>query len=108
MVISRPHSLRSTRPSSSSPQPSTLSKHLPAIPSATRAASSQHLTVPDHLRAPDPPSADVGECIDFLNHRTVDGTFEIVHHDIRTAKTSCFVYVLKSRVSRLRVVGTSV
>ncbi|TBU32773.1 hypothetical protein BD311DRAFT_510283 [Dichomitus squalens] len=54
MVISRPHSLRSTRPSS--PQPSLLGKHLPAITSATRPASSQHLTVPDHLRGPESPS----------------------------------------------------
>ena len=51
MVISRPHSLRSTRPSS--PQPSPLGKQLPGIPSVARPSSSQHLTVPDQFRSPD-------------------------------------------------------
>ncbi|KAH9899871.1 hypothetical protein C8Q73DRAFT_638400 [Cubamyces lactineus] len=51
LVISRPHSLRSTKPSS--PHPSRLTMlHLPAVPTTSRPSSSQHLTVPEQLFSP--------------------------------------------------------
>ncbi|KAI0335466.1 hypothetical protein GY45DRAFT_800592 [Cubamyces sp. BRFM 1775] len=51
LVISRPHSLRSTRPSS--PLPSRLTMmHLPAVPATSRPSSSQHLKVPEQLVSP--------------------------------------------------------
>ncbi|RPD67166.1 hypothetical protein L226DRAFT_452548 [Lentinus tigrinus ALCF2SS1-7] len=50
MVISRPHSLRSTRPSS--PQPLRLGKQLPTVPTNSRPSSSQLLTVPENLGSP--------------------------------------------------------
>ncbi|KAI0719557.1 hypothetical protein C8T65DRAFT_736502 [Cerioporus squamosus] len=50
MVISRPHSLRSMRPSS--PQPSRMGMQLPAVPTSSRPSSSQLLTVPEHFRSP--------------------------------------------------------
>lgn len=50
MVISRPHSLRSTRPSS--PQPPRLGPQLPTVSMSSRPSSSQLLTVPENLRSP--------------------------------------------------------
>ncbi|TFK89827.1 hypothetical protein K466DRAFT_518265 [Polyporus arcularius HHB13444] len=50
MVIGRPHSLRSTRPSS--PQPSRFGMQPPTVPTSSRPSSSQLLTVPEHVRSP--------------------------------------------------------
>ncbi|EIW61971.1 uncharacterized protein TRAVEDRAFT_57115 [Trametes versicolor FP-101664 SS1] len=53
LVISRPHSLRASRPSS--PLPSRLGLQLPGLPSSPRPVSAQHLTVPDRVRTPTTP-----------------------------------------------------
>lgn len=53
LVISRPHSLRASRPSS--PVPSRLDLQLPGLPSSPRPVSAQHLTVPDRVRTPTTP-----------------------------------------------------
>ncbi|KAI0352961.1 hypothetical protein OH77DRAFT_1408107 [Trametes cingulata] len=55
VVISRPHSLRSSRPSS--PHPTRLGLQLHGVPAIYRPPSSQHLTVPEHLRSPVTPDS---------------------------------------------------
>ncbi|OJT03776.1 hypothetical protein TRAPUB_5598 [Trametes pubescens] len=54
LVISRPHSLRSSRPAS--PLPSRLGLQLPGLPSSPRPVSAKHLTVPEGVRTPTTPS----------------------------------------------------
>ncbi|KAI0677619.1 hypothetical protein C8Q78DRAFT_961363 [Trametes maxima] len=56
LVISRPHSLRASRPSSPR-TPSRLGSQLPAVSATTRPPSSQHLTVPEHFRSPGLPDS---------------------------------------------------
>ncbi|KAI0650811.1 hypothetical protein C8Q79DRAFT_1007043 [Trametes meyenii] len=56
LVISRPHSLRASRPSSPR-TPSRLGLQLPAASATTRPPSSQHLTVPEQFRSPGTPDS---------------------------------------------------
>ncbi|KAI9063247.1 hypothetical protein FKP32DRAFT_1572377 [Trametes sanguinea] len=56
LVISRPHSLRSSKPASPRSARHVVTQ-LPAIPSKSRPSSSQHLAVPEHLRSPITPES---------------------------------------------------